>query len=132
MAHCPKCSRSFADTMTTCPHDGEVLIRDGQVAADPELKRGDTVGEYVIEGKLGSGTFGDVYRGIQPLIGKQVAIKLLSRKYSADPHIVSRCIAEARAVNQIRHKNIIDIFSFGQIPDGRHYHIMELLSGVPL
>jgi serine/threonine-protein kinase len=108
------------------------LVRDGELPADLALKRGTTVGEYVVEGRLGVGTFGEVYRAIQPLIGKQVAIKVLSRKYSVDPHIVSRFIAEARAVNQIRHKNIIDIFSFGQLPDGRHYHIMELLSGTTL
>ncbi|MCK6551805.1 serine/threonine protein kinase, partial [Myxococcota bacterium] len=133
MATCPKCQQSFQDSLTICPHDGE-LLRVGGVPGtfDPELRRGDTVGEYVIEGKLGSGTFGHVYRGIQPLIAKQVAIKVLSRKYSADPEVVSRFIAEARAVNQIRHKNIIDIFSFGQLPDGRHYHIMELLSGTTL
>jgi eukaryotic-like serine/threonine-protein kinase len=99
--------------------------------ADPELAVGSKVSEYVIEGLLGRGTFGSVYRAIQPLIGKQVAVKVLSRKYSADPNVVSRFIAEARAVNQIRHKNIIDIFSFGQLDDGRHYHVMELLEGIP-
>jgi serine/threonine-protein kinase len=124
----------YSEAQTSCPDDGEFLLPDGLInpAADRGLKTGETVGEYVIEGKLGSGTFGDVYRGIQPLIGKQVAIKVLSHKYSADPNIVSRFIAEARAVNQIRHRNIIDIFSFGQLPDGRHYHIMELLVGTTL
>jgi serine/threonine protein kinase len=46
--------------------------------------------------------------------------------------MVSRFVAEARAVNQIRHRNIIDIFSFGQLADGRHYYVMELLDGEPL
>ncbi|HEY5935927.1 MAG TPA: serine/threonine-protein kinase, partial [Kofleriaceae bacterium] len=56
----------------------------------------------------------------------------LSRKFSADDEMVSRFVAEARAVNQIRHRHIIDIFSFGQLPDGRHYYVMEHLDGQPL
>ena len=46
--------------------------------------------------------------------------------------MVSRFVAEARAVNQIRHRNIIDIFSFGQLADGRQYYVMEYLDGEPL
>jgi serine/threonine-protein kinase len=46
--------------------------------------------------------------------------------------MVARFISEARAVNQIRHKNIIDIFSFGVLPDGRQFFVMELLDGTPL
>jgi len=99
---------------------------------EPDLARGHRVGEYVIEEPIGRGGFGTVYRANHPLIGKQVAIKVLSRKCSADSDTVSRFIAEARAVNQIRHRNIIDIFSFGQLEDGRHYYVMEFLDGEPL
>ena len=101
-------------------------------AVDPDLEAGQVVGEYRVEGKLGQGGFGTVYRGVHPLIGKVVAIKVLARKYSVDPEMVSRFIAEARAVNQIRHRNIIDIFSFGQLADGRQYYVMEYLDGEPL
>ena len=90
---------------------------------------GTTVGEYEIEQKIGEGGFGAVYRAMHPLIGKHAAVKILSREFSANPQMVSRFVAEARAVNQIRHRNIIDIFSFGQLADGRHYYIMELLDG---
>ena len=121
--------------------------RSGDVAAGPthtpnafspaptetDLAPGTHVGEYEVEAVIGRGGFGTVYRAIQPLIGKRVAIKLLSRRYSADGDIVSRFVAEARAVNQIRHRHIIDIFSFGQLPnDGRHYYVMEYLDGQPL
>jgi eukaryotic-like serine/threonine-protein kinase len=99
---------------------------------DPDLASGEVVGEYVVDGKLGQGAFGTVYRGTHPVIGKQVAIKVLARRYSVDPEITSRFVAEARAVNQIRHKNIIDIFSFGTLADGRQYYVMEYLDGEPL
>jgi len=94
-----------------------------------DLAVGSMVGEYRVEVVLGRGAFGTVYRATQPLIGKVVAIKVLARRFSADPEMVSRFVAEARAVNQIRHRHIIDIFSFGQLDDGRHYYVMEYLDG---
>jgi serine/threonine-protein kinase len=89
------------------------------------------LGEYRVDRLLGAGTFGEVYAGEQPLIGKRVALKLLRERLSARPDVVTRFIAEARAVNLIRHRNIIDIFSFG-VADGRHYFVMELLEGLTL
>ncbi len=89
------------------------------------------VGEYRIEAKIGEGGFGAVYRATHPLIGKSAAVKVLGRQFSSDPQMVSRFISEARSVNQIRHRNIIDIFSFGALPDGRQYYVMELLDGAP-
>ncbi len=100
--------------------------------ADRDLQPGQKVGEYVIEAKAGEGGFGTVYRASHPLIGKIAAIKVLNRQYSSDPEMVSRFVAEARAVNQIRHRNIIDIFAFGALEDGRHYYVMEFLEGAPL
>ena len=99
---------------------------------DLDLEPGHTVGEFRVDGKLGQGAFGTVYRGVHPLISKVVAIKVLARRFSVDPEMVSRFVAEARAVNQIGHRNIIDIFSFGALEDGRHYYVMEYLDGEPL
>ncbi len=99
---------------------------------DPDLEPGETVGEYVIDGKLGQGGFGAVFKASHPLIGKVVAIKVLARRFSVDPEMVERFQAEARAVNQIRHRHIIDIFSFGRLADGRAYYAMEYLEGETL
>src|SRR5690348_15110305 len=104
----------------------------GTQSIDPDLEPGHVVGEYQVEGKLGQGGFGAVFKAVHPLIGKVVAIKVLARKFSVDPEMVSRFVAEAKAVNQIRNRHIIDIFSFGQLPDGRHYYVMEYLEGEPL
>jgi serine/threonine protein kinase len=131
MATCPTCHTRYENDVAHCVKDGEPLLPDEAFAGmDSELKAGDIVGEYRIEGKLGEGGFGTVYRAVHPLIGKTCALKTLHRQFSSNPQMVSRFIAEARAVNQIRHRNIIDIFSFGALPDGRQYYLMELLDGV--
>ncbi len=96
------------------------------------LEPGAKVGEYVIKRELGSGTFGSVYEAVHPVIAKRVAIKVLSAAYSKNEEVVSRFVTEARVVNEIGHKNIIDTFSFGELPDGRHYFVMEYVDGEPL
>lgn len=101
--------------------------------ADEDLVPGTVVGEYVISQKIGAGAFGDVYAGEHPIIGKKVAVKVLRRHVASDPDMISRLIAEARAVNKIRQINIVDIFSFGLLEDQqRHYIVMELLEGQTL
>jgi serine/threonine-protein kinase len=131
MATCPTCRTRYPNDITSCATDGAALLADEAfLGADPDLAIGTQVGEYVVEAKIGEGGFGSVYRAVHPLIGKAAAIKVLNRQYSSNPQMVSRFIAEARAVNQIRNRNIIDIFSFGALEDGRQYYVMELLDGV--
>jgi eukaryotic-like serine/threonine-protein kinase len=97
-----------------------------------ELAIGTRVGEYEVVSKLGEGGMGMVFGGIQPVIGKKVAIKVLGPHHAGNPETVRRFVTEARAVNQIGHRNIVDIFSFGELPDGRHYFVMEWLEGETL
>lgn len=72
---------------------------------------------------------GVVYEGRHPLIGKRVAVKVLLPAFSKEKELVARFLSEARAVNEIRHRGIVDIFSFGELPDGTHYLVMEFLQG---
>ncbi len=133
MLSCPRCRATYPDGTHECPDDKSTLLPvEAFAMADRPLEPGTKVGEYQIERRLGAGTFGEVYAGEQPLIGKRVAVKLLHQKLSSDPEVVSRFIAEARAVNRIRNKNIIDIFSFGLFEERRHYFVMELLDGLTL
>ncbi|MCA9623622.1 MAG: protein kinase [Myxococcales bacterium] len=97
---------------------------------DTELSHGQQVGEYRVEKKIGEGTFGKVYAAVHPLIGKRAAIKVLNPEFAENQTIVSRFVDEARAVNQIRHRGIIDIFSFGTLDNGLLYFVMELLDGM--
>jgi len=93
---------------------------------------GTEVGGYVIDGELGNGGMGVVYSAKHPVIGKRAAIKILRPEVSRSPVTVERFIQEARAVNQIGHPNIVNIFAYGALPDGRAYHIMDLLVGESL
>jgi eukaryotic-like serine/threonine-protein kinase len=99
---------------------------------DATLRPGAIVGEYQITHLLGEGGMGVVYAGTHPEIGKRVAIKVLAPHAAQDPDLIRRFKEEARAVNKIRHPNIIDIFAFNQLPDGRHYFVMEYLDGESL
>src|SRR5256885_16169486 len=74
----------------------------------------------------------DVYAGFQPKIGKKVAIKVLKPEMAADRSHVARLLTEATAVNAIGHRNVIDIFASGNLPDGRPYIVMEFLEGESL
>ncbi|MFT3836240.1 MAG: protein kinase [Myxococcaceae bacterium] len=93
---------------------------------------GEKLGDYDVVSLVGSGGMGEVYAGEQKMIGKKVAIKVLKPHVALDTDNVKRMIAEARAVNAIRHQNIVDIFNFGTAPDGRPYLVMDWLDGEPL
>jgi tRNA A-37 threonylcarbamoyl transferase component Bud32 len=102
------------------------------LAPDDELAPGTVVGEFRIECQLGRGGMGTVYGGIHGVIGKRGAIKVLKRELCTDQKEVRRFVQEARAVNQIGHGNIVDVFAFGELPDGRSYLVMEWLVGESL
>ncbi|HXU69871.1 MAG TPA: serine/threonine-protein kinase [Polyangia bacterium] len=98
---------------------------------------GTRVGNYEIKEKLGEGGMGAVYMGEHPLIGKRVAIKVLLDELTANEALVTRFFHEAKAANDIRHQNIVDIVDFGKMekPGGGGnivYLVMELLEGQSL
>jgi serine/threonine-protein kinase len=129
---CPLCLARYPEEARVCAKDDQVLVpEDLLTPKDESLEPGTQVGEYVLEAKLGQGGFGTVYRATHPVIGKAAAVKVLSRRCSENPQMIARFVSEARAVNQIRHPNIVDIFAFGKLEDGRPYYVMELLEGLP-
>ena len=97
-----------------------------------ELPLGTMVGEFRVERLLASGGMALVYAATHPVIGKKAAIKIILSSLSSDDVAVGRFVDEARAVNQIGHRNIVDIFAFGALPDGRNYLVMEWLDGESL
>ena len=111
---------------------GALAHATSSAATPMALEPGMLVGEYRVENVLGHGGMATVYGAVHPLIGKRAAIKVMSPALSADAASVARFVQEARAVNAIGHPNIVDVFSFGRLADGRSYFVMEQLQGETL
>ena len=95
---------------------------------DTTLAPGTLVDEYIVEAEIGRGGSGQVYSTVHRLIGKRAAIKVLHHS-ATNLRELDRLLAEARSVNRIGHPNIVDVFAFGTLEDGRSYIVMELLRG---
>jgi serine/threonine-protein kinase len=92
---------------------------------------GATLGAYRVEGTIGSGSMGEVFRGIDTGLNRRVAIKLLSEKHRDSPELRQRFVREGRAVAAISHPNVVQVFATGSY-DERPYIVMELLDGADL
>lgn len=78
---------------------------------------------------LGVGGMGTVYLAEHPLIGKKVALKVISGPFAKNPEAVGRFMREARAAGAIGHPNIVAAHDFGVLPTGEHFCLMEYVEG---
>jgi formylglycine-generating enzyme required for sulfatase activity len=92
---------------------------------------GQTIGRYRIEGKLGEGGMGVVYRARDAELDREVAVKVLPESVAGDPDRLERFRREARAIAKLSHPNILAIHDFGR--EGEvSYAVTELLDGEDL
>jgi eukaryotic-like serine/threonine-protein kinase len=88
--------------------------------------------KYRLEGLLGSGGMGQVYRAVNEDVGRRVAIKILRTEHATNAPIVERFLREARAANLVRHPNVVDVLDVGRSEDGSPFIVQELLEGEDL
>jgi eukaryotic-like serine/threonine-protein kinase len=90
------------------------------------------IGRYQILERVGKGGMGVLYRGIDPVLDREVAIKLMLGDFSDDhEQLRPRFYREARAVAKLQHRNIVTVFEFAE--DGTTpYIVMEFLRGTSL
>jgi serine/threonine-protein kinase len=89
------------------------------------------IGKYEILGPLGEGGMGVVYKAFDPLMERQVAIKVLSDNVFGHAEIKERFYREARSAGQLSHENITIFHDLGEV-DGKPYIVMEYLTGTDL
>ena len=81
-------------------------------------------GPYEIQGPLGAGGMGEVYRAIDRRLGRAVAIKTLSAHLSTDPDALARFDRESRTIAALSHPNILAVFDVGR-HEGLPYAVLE-------
>ena len=150
MRVCTACSTSTDESGRFCPECGAVIVEAATI--DPaavtdvlgtaqgdslaDTARASLVGKIIdgfqIEGVLGGGSFGTVYRGRQLGLDRPVAIKVPTAEISADPVMAKRFAREARSAARITHPGVVAIYAVGELGDGRPYLAMQLIDGEPL
>jgi formylglycine-generating enzyme required for sulfatase activity/tRNA A-37 threonylcarbamoyl transferase component Bud32 len=89
------------------------------------------IGKYELQELLGGG-MARVYRAVDTVIGRTVAVKILTEEGCANEEIKSRFLQEARLAGNLAHDNVISIYDFGEDAEGRPFMVMEFLKGQDL
>src|SRR5688500_13984111 len=93
-----------------------------------QLTPGSQLGRYEIVELLGVGGMGEVYLARDSQLDRQVAIKILNKKYESSEENVRRFIQEAKAASALNHPNILTIHEIGE-QDGSRYIVSEFVNG---
>ena len=83
---------------------------------------------YRVIGLLGTGGMARVYRARDELLGREVALKVLSERLSSDRSFVERFRREAQNAAGLNHPNIVALYDYGD-EDNRYFIVMELIEG---
>lgn len=88
-------------------------------------------GRYQIQDKVGSGGMAAVFRGIDSVLGRTVAIKVMLPQYASDPTFAARFRQEAQAAAALTSPYIVGVYDWGQDGD-TYYIVMEYIRGTDL
>ena len=81
--------------------------------------------------KIGTGGMADVYKAVDEVLGRTVAVKVLHERYATDPGFVARFRQEAQAAANLSHPGIVNIYDWGR-DDETYYIVMEFVHGTDL
>ena len=96
------------------------------------IKEGVIVGgRYEIIDKIGSGGMANVYKAIDRVLNRYVAVKVLKKEFSEDETFVKKFRTEAQSAAGLTHANIVNVYDVAE-DRGLHYIVMELVEGITL
>ncbi len=119
--------RSWLHVIATLPGGNSAACGGIKLVVMPE----GAIGPYQLLGSLGAGGMGEVYRALDPRIGRQVALKLLPKSLVNDGERRRRFEQEARLAASLNHPNVMAIYDVGLDHDPP-YIVAELVSGESL
>ena len=97
-----------------------------------ELRAGARLGErYRLEQRIGAGGMGEVWRAVDELLGRVVAVKAMLPSVAGDPEFGRRFLAEATSMARVNHRSVAAVHDFGRA-DGFAYLVMEFVDGESL
>jgi tRNA A-37 threonylcarbamoyl transferase component Bud32/uncharacterized RDD family membrane protein YckC len=99
--------------------------------AEPVLAPGTRLAHYEIEGQIGAGAMGTVYRAHDTALDRSVAVKVLRARLAGEPALVDRFVREARAAARVNHPNLTHIYFVGA-EHGAQFFAMEFVPGTTL
>ncbi|HEX2050773.1 MAG TPA: Stk1 family PASTA domain-containing Ser/Thr kinase [Actinomycetota bacterium] len=88
-------------------------------------------GRYAVIERIGTGGMAEVYRARDELLGREVAVKVLTERLSGDRSFIERFRREAQAAANLNHPNVVSLYDFGA-DSNTYYIVMELIDGAPL
>jgi beta-lactam-binding protein with PASTA domain/tRNA A-37 threonylcarbamoyl transferase component Bud32 len=86
---------------------------------------------YRVEARIGAGGMAEVYRGVDPVLNRPVAIKILLPQFARDASFVDRFRREAQAAARLNHPNVVAVYDTGST-DGTQWIVMEFIEGKTL
>jgi WD40 repeat protein len=86
-------------------------------------------GRYRLEGRIGRGGMGDVFRAQDPDFHRPLAVKVLKEEFKDHPEMVTRFLEEAKITGQLQHPGVPPVHEIGRLADGRPFLAMKLIKG---
>ncbi len=143
---CPKCGTKFDPEAKQCSNCGAATpsaptVASGDIpsatdsdleALESELREAIAPGLQLVN-RMGQGGMGTVFLARDPVLKRDVVVKVLSPELAHDPTACARFAREAEAAAAVSHSNVINVYSVGELPQsGTSYFVMQHVDGPTL